>query len=53
MWSVLHRRQFAIIAGLMQTVFIVLFAKYVKYIDPLDDSRRVYSGTDYPCKNPD
>ncbi|CAA98418.1 Ammonium transporter AmtB-like domain-containing protein [Caenorhabditis elegans] len=48
MWSVLHRRQFAIIAGLMQTVFIVLFAKYVKYIDPLDDSRRVYSGTDYP-----
>ncbi|EFP05599.1 CRE-RHR-2 protein [Caenorhabditis remanei] len=48
MFSVLHRRQFAIIAGIMQTLFIVLFAKYVKYIDPLDDSRRVYSGTDYP-----
>ncbi|CAL2044800.1 unnamed protein product [Caenorhabditis brenneri] len=48
MWSVLHRRQFAIISGLMQLLFIVLFALCVKYIDPLDDSRRVYSGTDYP-----
>lgn len=49
MWSVLHRRQFAIIAGFMQLIFIGLYARYVKYIDPLDDSRRVYSGTDYPC----
>ncbi|CAB3398281.1 unnamed protein product [Caenorhabditis bovis] len=48
MSTVLQRRQFGLIAGFLQILFIFLFAKFVKYIDPLDDSRRVFSGTDYP-----
>ncbi|CAI5452104.1 unnamed protein product [Caenorhabditis angaria] len=48
MTSVLQRRQFGLIAGILQIIFICAFAKLGRYIDPIDDSKRVFSGTDYP-----
>ncbi|PIO72133.1 rhesus blood group-associated glycoprotein [Teladorsagia circumcincta] len=32
-------------------MFLVLFSIFCRYIDPLDDSKRIYSGTDYPCED--
>ncbi|CAI4222959.1 unnamed protein product [Auanema sp. JU1783] len=33
---------------LFQAVFVILFFFFCRYIDPLDDSKRIYSNTDYP-----
>lgn len=48
--SVWQRRQFSLFALFFQMVFLVLFSLFCRYIDPLDDSKRIYSGTDYPCE---
>ncbi|VDP46803.1 unnamed protein product [Heligmosomoides polygyrus] len=47
--SVWQRRQFSLLALFFQMIFLVLFSIFCRYIDPLDDSKRIYSGTDYPC----
>ncbi|EYC31565.1 hypothetical protein Y032_0004g2220 [Ancylostoma ceylanicum] len=46
--TVWQRRQFSLFALFFQMVFLVLFSLFCRYIDPLDDSKRIYSGTDYP-----
>ncbi|VDL73541.1 unnamed protein product [Nippostrongylus brasiliensis] len=46
--SVWQRRQFSLFALFFQMIFLVLFSIFCRYIDPLDDSKRIYSGTDYP-----
>ncbi|CAD6186788.1 unnamed protein product [Caenorhabditis auriculariae] len=48
MTSVLQRRQFSLMAAFFQTLFLILFSVFCRYTDPLEESRRVYSGTDYP-----
>ncbi|XGW02327.1 hypothetical protein V3C99_014399 [Haemonchus contortus] len=46
--SVWQRRQFSLLALFFQMIFLILFSLFCRYIDPLDDSKRIYSGTDYP-----
>ena len=48
MSSVLQRRQFSLMAAVFQLIFIGILWVFGRYIDPLDDNRRVYAGTDYP-----
>ena len=50
MSSVLQRRQFSLMAAVFQLIFIGILWVFGRYIDPLDDNRRVYAGTDYPCE---